>query len=116
MVEAIGFAGVSWNLFVITVFLAVTFFITQHCKKKLAPLTTKKKVYLSWAIGGLVFFTIGLFRPEQVTFAGIVQYFFLTLFLNGAYKCNTVLWDLLASRFSFIPPRKKSLGPLKEIA
>lgn len=111
MVDVFAFLGVSWNLLSITVFLAATFFTTQHFKKRLAPLTNKKKVYLSWAIGAIVFFSIGIFRPEQVTFGGIVQYFFLTLVLNGVYKSNTVLWDLLASKFSFIPPRKKPAPP-----
>ena len=108
MVDKIGFAGVSWNLLSITVFLGATFFITNHLKKRLSPLTTKKKIYLSWAIGAIVFFAIGIFRPEQVTFGGIVQYFFITLMLNGAYKGNTVLWDLLASKYQFIKPRRKS--------
>jgi predicted membrane protein len=111
MVDEIRFLGIGWNLLVIVIFLGATFFITQHCKKRLAPLTTKKKVYLSWAIGAIVFFSIGIFRPEQVTFGGIVQYFFLTLLLNGVYKGNTLLWDLLASKFSFIPPRKKPEAP-----
>jgi len=108
MVDKIGFAGVSWNLLSITVFLGATFFITNHLKKRLSPLTTKKKIYLSWAIGAIVFFAIGIFRPEQVTFGGIVQYFFLTLLLNGAYKGSTFLWDFLAAKYSFIKPRRKS--------
>jgi predicted membrane protein len=108
MVDKIPFAGVSWNLLTITIYLAATFFITQHFKHKLQPLPTKKKVYLSWAIGAVVFFVIGTFKPEQVTFAGIIQYFFITLLLNGAYKGSTLLWDLLASHFpSFIKPRKR---------
>ncbi len=108
MVDVFEFLGISWNPLSITIFLGATFITTQHFKKKLAPLTTKKKVYLSWAIGAIVFFAIGIFRPAQVTFGGIVQYFFLTLLLNGVYKSNTVLWDMLAVRFSFIPPRKKA--------
>lgn len=107
MVDQIRFAGVSWNLFSITVFLLATFFITNYFKKRLLPLTTEARVYLSWAIAAPVFFTIGIFRPEQVTLGGIVQYFFITLMLNGAYKCNTMLWDLLAAKFSFIQPRDK---------
>lgn len=109
MVDEIRFLGIGWNLLVIVIFLGATFFITNHFKKRLAPLTTKKKVYLSWGIGAIVFFSIGIFRPEQVTFGGIVQYFFLTLLLNGVYKSNTLLWDLLASKFPFIPARKVRL-------
>jgi hypothetical protein len=81
--------------------------ITGFFKKRLEPRTWQHKVLLSWIIGVPVFFTIGIFRPEQVTFGGIVQYFFLTLMLNGAYKGSTLLWDLLASKFSFIKPRKR---------
>lgn len=107
MVDQFGFAGISWNLLSITIYLGATFLITNYFKKRLLPLTTEAKVYLSWAIGTVVFFAIGVFRPEQVTFGGIIQYFFLTLLLNGAYKGSTVLWDLLASKFSFIQPRDK---------
>lgn len=107
MVDRIGYLGISWNLLSITVYLAATFFITNHFKEKLKPLTTRKKVYLSWIIGIFVFFIIGIFRPEQITFGGVVQYFFLTLALNGTYKGSTLLWDFLAAKFPFVKPREK---------
>jgi hypothetical protein len=111
MVDEIGLAGVSWNLLSITVYLGSVLVITGFFKKRLKPKTWQRRVMLSWIIGLVVFFSIGIFRPEQVTFRGIVQYFFLTLLLNGAYKGSTLLWDLLAWKFPFIPPRKKAQLP-----
>jgi hypothetical protein len=116
MVDQIGFAGVSWNLLSITVYLGSVLIITGFFKERLKPKTWQKKVLLSWMIGVPVFFTIGIFRPDQVTFAGIVQYFFITLILNGAYKGSTLLWDFLASKFPFIVPRRKNNGRKSENA
>jgi predicted membrane protein len=107
MVDKIEFLGVSWHLLSLTVYLLSVWFITGTLKARFKPKTWQKKVLLSWAVGLVVFFTIGLLRPDQVTFQGIVQYFFITLMLNGAYKGSTLLWDFLAAKFTFIPPRKK---------
>ena len=104
--DEIHFLGVGWNLLSITVYLASVLFITGFFKKRLKPKTWQAKVGLSWAIGFVVFFVIGIFRPEQVTFRGIVQYFFITLMLNGAYKGSTVLWDILAAH-KIVRPRKR---------
>jgi hypothetical protein len=103
--DEIQFFGVGWNLLSVTVYLASVLFITGFFKKRLKPKTWQAKVALSWAIGVPVFFTLGIFRPEQVTFRGIIQYAFLTLFLNGAYKGSTVLWDILAAH-KIVRPRK----------
>jgi len=106
MVDEIRVLGVGWNLLSVTIYLISVLFITGFFKKRLKPKAWQVKVLLSWVIGAIVFLAIGLFRPEQVTFRGVLQYFFITLMLNGAYKGSTVLWDILAAHH-IVAPRKK---------
>ena len=108
MVDEIQVLGVSWNMLSVTVYLFLVWLLTGKLKKKLKLKTWRRKVAHSWAVGAIVFAAIGLFFPAQITFRGVLQYFFLTLLLNGAYKGSTLLWDLMAAAFPFIPARKKN--------
>ena len=101
----IEIAGTSWNLLAVTIFLVANFLGTQFLKRFLCI----HPVFISWAVGLPLMTGIAFIRKGELTFQAWVQFFFLTLLLNGGIKAGTVTYDFLASKFDFLKERDRAI-------
>jgi hypothetical protein len=101
----IEIAGASWNLLAVTIFLIANFLGTQIFKKRICL----HPVFISWIVGLPIMMAVAFIWKGQLTFWSWIQFFFLTLLLNGSIKGGTLAYDFMASKFTFLKERERVL-------
>jgi hypothetical protein len=87
----------------VIIFMVVFATVTNWAKSKI----DMKPLYLSWIVGGVLFFLARAMSWSKVSIASVTVYMAAMLIVNAGWKCTTFTHDWMASKFTFIKPRSK---------